>query len=272
MSTLLYIYIYLYLYIARVVLIHKKGNTEDPINYRPIAVLNSEYKILTSAVTELITENLADWMIPQEQLARKNVWGTTHGLLWDKACTQAAKISRSTNYSIWYDFSKAYDSVSHVQLRRLVNSLPVHVEVRNLIKNMMIKWAVIIEVGKTKIPAIRVKRGVYQGDSMSSLLFILSTAYIINSIKTNFEITKAAKGKQQIMTYMDGIKVHAPNKKAADLITEKLKKTAADLSLALNIQKCEIFNNKEQEADNDIEDNDEEISFLPITRDHYKYL
>ena len=95
---------------AKVVLIHKKGDLEDSANYRPIAVLNSEYKILTLAITELISENLADWIIPKEQLA-KNVWGMTHGLLWDKACSQSAKISGATNYSIWYDFSKAYDLI-----------------------------------------------------------------------------------------------------------------------------------------------------------------
>ena len=85
---------------ARMILIHKSGEESDPSNYRPIAVLNSDYKILTSTITDFITQSLADWMIPKEQLARKNVWGTTQGLLWDKVCTQAARLLRSQNYSI----------------------------------------------------------------------------------------------------------------------------------------------------------------------------
>ena len=165
-------------------------------------------------------------MIPKEQLARKNVWGTTHGLLWDKACSQSSKISGATNYSIWYDFSKAYDSISHVQLKRLINALPVHQEVRNLIKNMINKWAIIIEIGKIKTSPIRVKRGVYQGDSMSPLLFILITACITHAIVNNAEIIKSSRGKHQIMAYMDDVKVHAPNKKSADQITKKLEETA----------------------------------------------
>ena len=37
-------------------------------------------------------------------------------------------------------------------------------------------------------------------------------------------------GKKQIITYMGNIRVYAPNKKSAVMITEKLKKKAEELS------------------------------------------
>ena len=111
---------------AKIILLHKKGDTDDPVNYRPIALLNSDYKLLTATIAKYLTTNLPTWMIPKEQLARQNVWSTIHGLLWDKGCTQAARVSRCKNYSLWYDFTKAYDSVSHKKIRRLLNALPVN--------------------------------------------------------------------------------------------------------------------------------------------------
>ena len=81
---------------ARIVFIHTTGDPDDPANYRPIAVLNTEYKIMTATLAAIVRENLSEWMILKQQLARQDVWGTVHGLLWDKACTQSA---RSKNYS-----------------------------------------------------------------------------------------------------------------------------------------------------------------------------
>lgn len=67
-----------------VTLIHKKGDKNDPANYRSIALLNSNYKFLTATISSYIQENLSKGTIPEEQLARKGVWGTMHGMLMDK--------------------------------------------------------------------------------------------------------------------------------------------------------------------------------------------
>ena len=68
------------------------------------------------------------------------------------------------------------------------------------------------------------------------------------------------------------VKVHAPNKKAADMITSKLKETASELGLTLNLKKCGIYNNKEQLDLNFEEADEQNAPFLPIIREQYKYL
>lgn len=93
---------------ARVVLIYKAGDPKKPENYRPISVLNSDYKLLTAVIASLVRKELPHWAIPREQLAREGVWGTTHGGLLDKLYAQEARVSRRPNWSAWYDFRKAY--------------------------------------------------------------------------------------------------------------------------------------------------------------------
>ena len=71
---------------------------------------------------------------------------------------------------------------------------------------------------------------------------------------------------------MDDIKVHAPNKNAAKLITEKLRQTASELSLSLTIQKCGIHEIQESAQYHSEEIVEVDLPFLPTIRDHYKYL
>ena len=131
---------------------------------------------------------------------------------------QAARLSRTTNYSAWYDFSKAYDSVSHIQLNGLVGALSVNTKIVNAIKAIIKKWAIVIEIGKEKTTPIYIRRDIYQGDSMTPLLIVLLTACVVNVIETNTEILKSVKGRQQVAAFMDDFKTHAPTKKSAEMI------------------------------------------------------
>ncbi|XP_014227239.1 uncharacterized protein LOC106652661 [Trichogramma pretiosum] len=98
-------------------------------------------------------------------------------------------------------------------------------------------------------------------------LLVLVTACIIPAIEEDAEILSASRGRHRIAAIMDDIKAHAPTKKAAELIKNKLEKTSAELGLLLNVRKCGIY--VSQTTDDEAE---EDIPFLSIVRDGYKYL
>uniref|UniRef100_A0AC35TY64 Protein FYV10 n=1 Tax=Rhabditophanes sp. KR3021 TaxID=114890 RepID=A0AC35TY64_9BILA len=50
-------------------LIYKDGDPNDVLNYRPISLLNTDYKLLTKVTTVIIKKNLPAGIIPEEQLA-----------------------------------------------------------------------------------------------------------------------------------------------------------------------------------------------------------
>ncbi|CAB0030725.1 unnamed protein product [Trichogramma brassicae] len=102
---------------------------------------------------------------------------------------------------------------------------------------------------------------------MTPLLFVLVTACIIPAIEEDAEITRAFRGRHRIAAFMDDIKTHAPTKKATELIKSKLEKTSGELGLLLNVRKCGIYASQTTE-----EEAEEDIPFLPIVRDGYKYL
>lgn len=55
---------------ANVSMLYKKGDEENPSDCRPIALLHTEYKILTETITGILRRDWTEWVIPPEQLAR----------------------------------------------------------------------------------------------------------------------------------------------------------------------------------------------------------
>ncbi|KAK6045353.1 hypothetical protein COOONC_17142, partial [Cooperia oncophora] len=70
---------------GRVVLIPKgKSETPGPGDFRPIACLNTCYKVLTAMIANRITAGLGD-RLPREQVAlRRGIWGCTHAHILDQ--------------------------------------------------------------------------------------------------------------------------------------------------------------------------------------------
>ena len=204
------------------VLIYKSSDPSDLKNYRPLSLLNTDYKILTATITEIMLQYLPAWLIPTNQLARKGIWGTIQGTLWDKSITQTARMYNKKNYSIWFDFQKAFDSISQMQLIRLLKALPLHKNIKNTLTDIIKNWSVNITIGKQTTELIKIKIGILQGDSMRSLLFNLITASIINGLIEDPKLSKTTKGKLHIAAFADDIKVHVPTKKAVDETTTKM--------------------------------------------------
>ncbi|CAB0030726.1 unnamed protein product [Trichogramma brassicae] len=149
-------------------------------------------------------------------------------------------------------------------------ALPAHNNVKNLIRAMIGKWAFIIQLKENQTEPIYIRRGIYQGDSMTLLLFILVTAFIVPAIEDDPDITRASQGRHRIAAFMDDIKTHAPTKKAAELIKRKLEDAAGEIGLTLNVEKCGVYvSGANDRLDEEAE---EEIPFLPTVRDGYKYL
>lgn len=199
----------------------RQGDTTDPQNYRPVSLLNTDYKILTKVIHNHIHRTLIPNAIPIEQMARSGIWGTQHGLMLDKSYTQIAKLNGREQHTAWYDFRKTFDTVNHAKIKQSINILKIPAAMKNTIKQAMGQWnACLTTPGSSATFPIKI--GVYRGDSLGPLIFILVTARIINKIKTDPPITRLAKDEQKVIAFMDVIKCLAPNKPAIKKITSTI--------------------------------------------------
>ena len=90
---------------------------------------------------------------------------------------QAHKDNRNL-YIAYIDYRKAFDSVPHSWLIRVLEMYKIEPLIINSLQQLMKKWTTILQL-KAKISQImsdpiRIQRGLYQGDSLSLLWFCLA--------------------------------------------------------------------------------------------------
>ena len=174
---------------GRTTLLPKSKETHRPNKYRPICCLSTTYKLLTGLVADAIYMHLerGNYLEEEQKGCIRNRLGTKDQLLINKTILEDAK-RRQRNLSMaWIDYQKAFDSVPHSWINRCLELYNVEEDIRTFLKNQMNKWSTTItlnhENGDIRIPDVKIQRGIYQGDSLSPLLFCLSIDPITKVLK-----------------------------------------------------------------------------------------
>ncbi len=173
---------------GRTVMIPKDGFIGRADQYRPITCLNISYKLMTATLAGIILEHASKCeALPREQKAlRKGTRGCLDALTIDQAVADEAKKDRRDLSVAWVDYRKAYDLVPHRWINQVLRAVAVPKPVRETVKQLISKWATNLclwtENGPHEIP-IKMKRGIFQGDSLSPLLFCLCVAPLSEALR-----------------------------------------------------------------------------------------
>ena len=92
----------------------------------------------------------------------------------DKAVIRNCK-RRKTNLNIaWIDFRKAYDMVPQAWITKALKLIRAAPGVIALLKSSMTDWKTELISGDINLGEVKINRGIFQGDSLSPLLFVIS--------------------------------------------------------------------------------------------------
>ena len=96
--------------LAELVILYKKGNVEDSANYRPIALLNTIYKLYAAILPKRLANGLDE-----------KLWETQYGLRKKRSVAQSLFITRRLQdlaessgdklFMVFLDWEKAFDKV-----------------------------------------------------------------------------------------------------------------------------------------------------------------
>ena len=230
---------------GRTVLILKnpsKGNTPD--NYRPITCLSVVWKLLTSIIYQKINFHLrSNNLFPVEQ---KGCFcqsrGTKDQFLIDKLVMCDAKRKKNLCMA-WIDFKKAFDSAPHDWIMKCLQLYGVNKQVQQFLFHSMHLWHTILTVNGDVYGEVLIQCGIFQGDSLSPLLFIMAL------MPLSLLLNKSGKGyllqrehhRVSHLVYMDDIKLFASSRQRLDSLLTMLSLFSEDICMKFGYSKCNIL-------------------------------
>ena len=220
-----------------------KGNVAS--NYRAITSLPVIWKLLTGVIADQIYAYLdQEKLLPEEQKGcRKGSRGTNDLLYIDRAVIKEVK-SRNKNLAMaWIDYKKAYDMVPYLWIIECLDLFGVAENIKSFLVNSMEKWKVMLCSGNSELGEVEIKQGIFQGDSLSPLVFVLALILlnlILRKAKTAYEFSES-KDKINHLLFRDDWKLYSPSEKGLDSLVQTVCVFSEDIGMEFGIEKCAML-------------------------------
>ena len=176
----------------------------------------------------------------------------------------------------WIDYKKAYDIVPQSWIINCLKMYKISHEIINFIEKSMKNWRIELTARGKSLAETKIQRGIFQGDALSPLLFIISMMslnYILRKCSAGYKLSRS-QGKVNHLMYMDDIKLFAKNEKGLETLIHTFRIYSQDIGMEFGIEKCALLvmkSGKQHLIDGIELPNQDKIRTLAENRT-YKYL
>ncbi|OWZ17931.1 RxLR effector protein [Phytophthora megakarya] len=188
---------------AIIVPLWKKGDSDNALDYRPISLLQTSYKLFAKILAQRMQRFLGRLIGDTQQ-------GFVHGRHMHKSITMmVAQLEATVNDSLrstgesagilLLDFAKAYDTVDRVYLLEVLRQFGFAAEFIDLIESLHVKTTAQFLVNGELSSPLEVKTGIRQGCPLAPLLFILAAELLALALLQDRELKgqRVAEGKEE---------------------------------------------------------------------------
>lgn len=150
-----------------------KKDTRDIVNYRPITLLNSDYKIMTRALASKLAVHAASIIHPDQAgfVPGRRIFDH---IQMNKLIIEYAEAEEINGAIVALDQEKAYDRIDHDYLWEALKHTNFPQNFIETVRSLYRHATSCVMINGTKSASFRIWRGVRQGDPMSCLLFAVA--------------------------------------------------------------------------------------------------
>ena len=165
-------------------LLGKKGFTDQIDRTRPISVTNAINRIIASVLCRKLRPAIED-ILSDKQLGFISGGSTGGNISFFNQLQVRDKDQRQQGYLLFLDFEKAFDSISHKYLLKILKFIGIPSWACNMIDNLMTDVRAIVATPYLSEFGFPVHRGVKQGCPLSPLLFALAIDPLLSQLDSN---------------------------------------------------------------------------------------
>ena len=147
---------------------------------------------------------------------------------------------------VYIDYAKAFDSVPHKWILEIMQVYKISTIILTFLAFTMQLWrtdmSLYHEKGVIKIEKVAINRGIYQGDSLSPLIFIIAInplSLLLNRHCCGYELNGL---NITHMLYMDDLKGYSDSHANLVKMVNIIEQFSTDIGMSLGLNKCKVVN------------------------------
>ena len=169
-------------YSGRIILIHKSGNPSLPSNFRPIALKSCIgkhfHRIIARRLEKfLLANNIIDTSVQKGFLSGVN--GTMEHLFALNSLLENVRLYNLPIFVTFLDLKNAFGSVPHNLILDMLSHIQLPSEVTSYIAQCYSKLEAQVSTKEWSTSHFAIRRGIFQGDTLSPLLFLIAFQPVI---------------------------------------------------------------------------------------------
>ena len=146
----------------------------------------------------------------------------------------------------WIDFRKVYHMVPLSWILKTLDLVGTARNIIELLKRSIQSWRTVVFSGKNKLGKVNARRGIFEGDSLSPLLFVVALipAIIVLSILKQGYSFRKGKERFNHLLFIDDLKLYGSNNNEIDSVVKVVKIVSGVIGMQFGFDKCAVLKMK----------------------------
>ena len=227
--------------LAELVTLYKKGNVEDPANYRPIALLNTIYKLYAAILQKRLAAGL-DEKLWETQYGFRKKRSTAQPLFITRRLQDLAESSGDKLFLVFLDWEKAFDKVDQEKLIEAMERVGTPEKAIRILKSFYINPRFRVKDTEGKSTYRRQRAGIRQGCPLSPYLFVCLMSVLFHDIHEDVDRKIDNHGLDHFnwweLIYADDTMLVGHRARELNILIKAIENASDKYNLKLNYGKC----------------------------------